>query len=152
MTNKQPKGFIFIKKGHSQNINTENENKSKKSFPFIKQANNSNNNQNSNQMKDKKTISNDLNDIFNNVPQSSSHQQNVNQDFNFANNTNQLENIFNLQADNISNNNQENKIPTLVAQKQEFNINQVYQNTTSFQQGSKANDPFNFVDDLFKKK
>ena len=83
------------------------------------------------------------------MPQSSTQQQNFKQDYN---NINQLENVFNLQSNNNSNNNQEAKIPTLVAQKPEFNINQVYQNTTQLKQEIKANDPFNFVDDLLKKK
>ena len=60
-----------------------------------------------------------------------------------------MDNIFNLQPNN--NNEQANKIPTLVAQRPEFNLNQVIQNTVSLQQGMKVNDPFNFVDDLFKK-
>ena len=33
-----------------------------------------------------------------------------------------------------------------------LNINQIYQNTTQLQQELKPNDPFNFVDDLLKKK
>ena len=140
----QPKGFNFIKKSDSSNINNGNENKpqAKKGFSFIKQAINSNNNINENSMNQNKLMNNDLNDIFNNNSQPSNKQQNLN-------NSNQLDNIFSMQStDNI----QENKIPTLVAQKPEFNLNQVYQNTTSLQQGNKANDPFNFVDDLFKKK
>ena len=143
-TSAQPKGFNFIKKSDSPNINNGNENKpqAKKGFSFIKQANNSNNNINANAMSQNKLMNNDLNDIFNNNSQPSNQQQNFN-------NTNQLDNIFSMQT---TNNNQENKIPTLVAQKPEFNLNQVYQNTTSLQQGNKANDPFNFVDDLFKKK
>ena len=143
-TSAQPKGFNFIKKSDSSNINNGNENKpqAKKGFSFIKQANNSNNNINANAMSQNKLMNNDLNDIFNNNSQPSNQQQNFN-------NTNQLDNIFSMQT---TNNNQENKIPTLVAQKPEFNLNQVYQNTTSLQQGNKANDPFNFVDDLFKKK
>ena len=140
----QPKGFNFIKKSDSSNINNGNENKpqAKKGFSFIKQAINSNNNINANSMNQNKLMNNDLNDIFNNNSQPSNKQQNLN-------NSNQLDNIFSMQS---TNNIQENKIPTLVAQKPEFNLNQVYQNTTSLQQGNKANDPFNFVDDLFKKK
>ena len=144
--------FNFIKKSDSSNINNGNETKpqAKKGFPFIKQTNNSNNNTNLNQItNENKLMTNDLNNIFNNNSQPSSQQQNMNKDINFNNNSNQLENIFNMQS---TNNSQENKIPTLIAQKPEFNINQVYQNTTSLQQGMKANDPFNFVDDLFKKK
>ena len=144
--------FNFIKKSDSSNINNGNETKpqAKKGFPFIKQTNNSNNNTNLNPItNENKLMTNDLNNIFNNNSQPSSQQQNMNKDINFNNNSNQLENIFNMQS---TNNSQENKIPTLIAQKPEFNINQVYQNTTSLQQGMKANDPFNFVDDLFKKK
>ena len=145
----QPKGFNFIKKGDSSNINNPgNQNKpvAKKGFSFIKPNNNSNNN--SNQTKENQIMNNDLDNIFNNAPQSSTPQQNFNQGFN----VNQLENIFNLPSNDNSNNNQEAKIPTLVAQKPEFNINQVYQNTTQLQKELKPNDPFNFVDDLFKKK
>ena len=143
-TSAQPKGFNFIKKSDSSNINNGNENKpqAKKGFSFIKQANNSNNNINANAMSQNKLMNNDLNDIFNNNSQPSNKQQNLN-------NSNQLDNTVSMQS---TNNIQENKIPTLVAQKPEFNLNQVYQNTTSLQQGNKANDPFNFVDDLFKKK
>ena len=151
-THNQSKGFNFIKKSDSSNINNGNETKpqAKKGFSFIKQTNNSNNITNLNQItNENKLMTNDLNNIFNNNSQPSSQQQNMNNDINFNNNSNQLENIFNMQS---TNNSQENKIPTLIAQKPEFNINQVYQNTTSLQQGMKANDPFNFVDDLFKKK
>ena len=149
----QPKGFDFIKKGDTSNINNAgNQNKppAKKGFPFIKQTINSTNNSNVKQAKENDMMNNDLGNIFINAPQSSTPQQNFNQGFN----VNQLENIFNLQSnDNTkTNNNPEPKIPTLVAQKPEFNINQVYQNTTQLQKELKPNDPFNFVDDLFKKK
>jgi len=127
-----------------------NKPQTKKGFSFIKPTNNTTNNPNTNSMaNENKLMNNDLNDIFSNTSQPSAQQQNLNKEINFNNNTNQLENIFNMQS---TNNNQENKIPTLVAKKPEFNINQVYQNTTSLQQEIKANDPFNFVDDLFKKK
>ena len=151
-TNNQPKGFNFIKKSDVSHINSGNDNKpqTKKGFSFIKPTNNTTNNPNTNSMaNENKLMNNDLNDIFSNTSQPSAQQQNLNKEINFNNNTNQLENIFNMQS---TNNNQENKIPTLVAKKPEFNINQVYQNTTSLQQEIKANDPFNFVDDLFKKK
>ena len=93
-----------------------------------------------------------MNNIFNNIQQPSNQSMNFNQDFIANNDANKLENIFNLQSNDNSNNNKESKIPNLVAQKPEFNINQVYQNTTQLQQELKQNDPFNFVDDLLKKK
>ena len=77
---------------------------------------------------------------------------NLNQDFTTNNNTNKFENIFNLQTNNNPNNNKESQIPNLLAQKPEFNIQKVYQNTTQLKQELKTNDPFNFVDDLLKKK
>ena len=99
------------------------------------------------------------------MPQNNNIQNNPNFDFiNNINNTNNsnintqnLENIFNVQSNNSNNNsnamnNQENSVPTLIPQQPKFNIEQVYENTAQLKQGNKSNDPFNFVDDLLKKK
>ena len=43
-------------------------------------------------------------------------------------------------------------MPSLVPQQPKFNLEQVYENTAQLKPANKTNDPFNFVDDLFKKK
>lgn len=91
------------------------------------------NNGNNNNQTNSSNLNNEINNIFLNVPQNNNNITNNNSNFNFINTP--------YSNNNIQNSNQN-----------QFNIEQVYKNIGHIKQDKKSNDPFNFIDDLMKKK
>ena len=156
-------GFIKSQQGNQNlfinNQNPQNtQNTQKKGFSFIKNQQNTSNIQS-------QQANNDLNNIFQNIPQNqTTNQTNTNKTgFKFIKKQdNALENVFNTQNINTNTNNNTFENIDLTKQNQTpiqqqppqpiFNYQQVYENTEILNTKKKMNDPFNFVDDLLKPK
>ena len=154
-------GFIKSQQGNQNlfinNQNPQNtQNTQKKGFSFIKNQQNTSNIQS-------QQANNDLNNIFQNIPQNqTTNQTNTNKTgFKFIKKQdNALENVFNTQNINTNTNNNTFENIDLTKQNQTpiqqqppqpiFNYQQVYENTEILNTKKKMNDPFNFVDDLLK--
>ena len=156
-------GFIKSQQGNQNlfinNQNPQNtQNTQKKGFSFIKNQQNTSN-------IPSQQANNDLNNIFQNIPQNqTTNQTNTNKTgFKFIKKQdNALENVFNTQNINTNTNNNTFENIDLTKQNQTpiqqqppqpiFNYQQVYENTEILNTKKKMNDPFNFVDDLLKPK
>ena len=145
---------LFINNQNPQNT----QNTQKKGFSFIKNQQNTSN-------IPSQQANNDLNNIFQNIPQNqTTNQTNTNKTgFKFIKKQdNALENVFNTQNINTNTNNNTFENIDLTKQNQTpiqqqppqpiFNYQQVYENTEILNTKKKMNDPFNFVDDLLKPK
>jgi len=110
-------------------------------FDFPNNANSNSNNTNDN--------INLLDGIFNNNA-SNNNNNNFNDIFNF---TNQSQNNNNMQFNNNNHmNNYYNMNMNISPQGSNFNVEQVHKNVEMLKQDKKSNDPFDFVNDLMKKK
>ena len=151
----QPKNqFSFIK--NQQQNNQQTQHNQKTGFSFIKSSQNNNN--------PNPQTNNDLNNIFQNTPQTTNTTNKPSGGFKFIKKQdNALENVFNQQNKNENENNifqmenidltkQNQNIQQQQPTQPTFNYQQVYENTEVFGVQKKSNDPFNFVDDLLKPK